>query len=285
MIAAPAIIPEIPAVAPPEAIPAAIKTAIPTALPEALPEAIPAAVRPGHREAPPKSIPKPAAPELRPSKAARHAPVEAPPVPKAAPVHETKVRPVEKAPEKPAVPPPPMRIILTGPRLDLVFCDLDLIEMILVSDKAALAAALNATIPDGWPVSPEVQPLFRDMIKEDPSASGWLGYAAILRSERQVVGDVGFLGPPDAAGSVEIGYSVVTDRRGRGYASEMVEVLARWAFQDERVRRITAHTDFDNGASMKVLENNGFQRTGTSAFMDEGDKLAWTLDRRDTRLL
>jgi ribosomal-protein-alanine N-acetyltransferase len=199
-------------------------------------------------------------------------------VPKAAPVREVKVRPAERAP----VPPP--RLVLSGPRLDLVFCDLDLIEMILY-DQAALAVALNAAVPDGWPVSPEVQPLFRDMIRKDPSLRGWLGYAAILRSERQVVGDVGFLGPPDETGTVEIGYAVVPGRRGRGYAAEMVEILARRAFVDERVRRITAHTDFDNGASMRVLEKNGFQRNGTSAFLDEGDKIAWTLDRKDTRLL
>ena len=155
----------------------------------------------------------------------------------------------------------------------------------ILSDKAALARVLNAVVPDGWPVSPEVQPLFRDMISEDPSAAGWLGYAAVLRSERLVVGDIGFLGPPDAAGVVEIGYSVVSGRRGRGYASEMVEILTRWAFLDERVRRITAHTDPDNGASMKVLEKNGFQRAGTSAFLDQGDKIGWILERKDARLL
>jgi ribosomal-protein-alanine N-acetyltransferase len=176
------------------------------------------------------------------------------------------------------------RRVLSGPRLDLVACDLALLEMIL-NDRPALAAALNATVPDGWPVSPEVQPLFRDFLKSDPSASGWLAYAAILRSERLVVGDVGFLGPPDPAGSVEIGYSVVAGRRGRGYASEMVGILIRWAFEDERVCRISAHTDSDNEASMKVLEKNGFERAGASAFLDQGDKIGWVLERKDTRLL
>ncbi|MGD0781862.1 MAG: GNAT family N-acetyltransferase [Candidatus Aminicenantales bacterium] len=171
---------------------------------------------------------------------------------------------------------------LSGPRLDLVSCDLDLVEMIL-NDKAALAAALDATVPGGWPVSPEVQPLFRDMLKNDPSASGWLGYAAILRSERMVIGDVGFLGPPDPAGNVEIGFSVVSGWRGRGYAAEMVGILIRGAFADDRVSRITAHTDPDNGASMKVLARNGFQRAGSSAFLDQGDKIGWVLEREDAR--
>ena len=172
------------------------------------------------------------------------------------------------------------RLVLSGPRLDLVFCDLALVEMIL-NDRPALAAALNATVPDGWPVSPEVQPLFRDMLKSDPSVSGWLGYAAVLRSERVVVGDIGFLGPPDASGCVEIGYSVLAARRGRGYAVEMMEILIRWAFKDDRVRRIVAHTDPDNPASMRVLEKNGFQRAGLSAFLDQGDKIFWIWERED----
>jgi RimJ/RimL family protein N-acetyltransferase len=251
-------------------------------LPETPPKFIPKADPPPPPAAPPKPAPKPAAPESRPPKAARNAHPE-PIVPKAAPVREPKPRPLEKTPAPP-IPQPLPRMILSGSRLELVFCDLDLIEMILY-DKTALAGALNAAVPEGWPVSPEVQPLFRDMIREDPSARGWLGYAAILRSERQVIGDIGFLGPPDPAGNVEIGYAVVSGRRGRGYASEMVGVLIRWAFEDERVRRITAHTDPDNAPSIKVLEKNGFQRDGTSAFLDEGDKIAWTLERGSARFL
>lgn len=176
----------------------------------------------------------------------------------------------------------PAPLVLSGPRLDLVACDLALVEMIL-NDKPALAAALNATVPDDWPVSPEVQPLFRDLLKDDPGAAGWLGYAAVLRSERVVVGDIGFLGPPDASGCVEIGYSVLAARRGRGYAVEMVEILTLWAFKDDRVHRIVAHTDPDNPASMRILEKNGFQRAGLSAFLDQGDKIGWVLERGNGR--
>ena len=222
-----------------------------------------------------------AAPEFRPQSTPRRPSVESPPAegPKPAPAREAKSRPVEKPRTKTTS---PTRLILTGPRLDLVFCDLDLVDMIL-TDKAALAEALNVTVPDGWPVSPEVQPIFRDMLKIDPSAFGWLGYAAILRSERLVIGDIGFLGPPDPAGNVEIGYSVVAERRGRGYATEMIGILARRAFDDDRVHRITAHTDSDNEASMKVLEKNGFERAGTSSFLDQGDKIGWVLERGDAR--
>jgi RimJ/RimL family protein N-acetyltransferase len=61
----------------------------------------------------------------------------------------------------------------------------------------------------------------------------------------------------------------------------MIEILTRWAFKDGRVRRIVAHTDPDNPASMRVLEKNGFQRAGLSAFLDQGDKIFWILERGD----
>ena len=228
-------------------------------------------------------VPLNAAPVDVPKVSPKESSAIAPAPPKTAPpAREEMPHPAKKPHSK--IKTPPRRLLFSGPRLDLVSCDLDLVEMIM-NDKTALAAALNATIPDGWPVSPEVQPLFRDILKSEPAAAGWLGYAAILRSERLVIGDIGFLGPPDPAGSVEIGYAVVAGWRGRGYASEMIEIMVHRAFNDERVRRITAHTDPDNGSSMRVLEKNGFQRAGTSAFLDQGDKISWVLDRRDTRKL
>jgi RimJ/RimL family protein N-acetyltransferase len=44
-----------------------------------------------------------------------------------------------------------------------------------------------------------------------------------VRATGMVIGDIGFRGPPDAAGIVEIGYSVVAGRRRRGYATEADE--------------------------------------------------------------
>jgi hypothetical protein len=34
---------------------------------------------------------------------------------------------------------------------------------------------------------------------------------------------------------------------------------------------------------MKVLARNGFQRAGSSAFLDQGDKIGWVLEREDAR--
>jgi Acetyltransferase (GNAT) domain len=45
-------------------------------------------------------------------------------------------------------------------------------------------------------------------------------FQIILRETGEVVDDVGFHGPPDEAGTVEIGYSIVEQYRGRGLVGE-----------------------------------------------------------------
>lgn len=92
-----------------------------------------------------------------------------------------------------------------------------------------------------------------------------------IRVDGQVVGDVGFHGPPLAEGPVvvEIGYAVVPALRGRGVASRAVALLLEVAWRDGAVR-VLAETDADNRASQAVLARSGFKRRLS------GD---WALDR------
>ena len=77
-----------------------------------------------------------------------------------------------------------------------------------------------------------------------------------------VVGDIGFFGPPDAAGLLEVGYSIVPNRRRRGYASEAASALVTWALDQPGVQTIVAACDADNAASILTLERVGFRQTG-----------------------
>ncbi len=97
---------------------------------------------------------------------------------------------------------------------------------------------------------------------------GWYGWYAILRKGLKGHGTLiaagGFLGLPSESGVVEIGYSVMEDWRSQGYATEMVNELVNFAFEDPRVRRIVAHTTHQNPASCKVLEHAGFIQSSVS---------------------
>ena len=50
----------------------------------------------------------------------------------------------------------------------------------------------------------------------------------IERESQSVVGDIGFIGPPDEDGSVEVGYSVIPARRGRGDATQAARAIVAW---------------------------------------------------------
>ena len=78
-----------------------------------------------------------------------------------------------------------------------------------------------------------------------------------------LVGGGGFLGPPQG-GAVQIGYSLLPEFQRRGYATEMVGGLVRWALSQPGVDSIAAETEWANPASVRVLEKVGFKPAGSA---------------------
>jgi [ribosomal protein S5]-alanine N-acetyltransferase len=83
-------------------------------------------------------------------------------------------------------------------------------------------------------------------------------FQMILRDTGEVIGDIGFHGPPDDSGTVEIGYSVVEQYRGRGLVGESAVAICELAWSSPEVNRIIARTDSDNEPSAGVLRHAGF---------------------------
>jgi len=77
------------------------------------------------------------------------------------------------------------------------------------------------------------------------------------------VGGIGFFGPPDADGAVEVGYGLVPAVRGRGFASAALTQAIAIAFE-HGVRVVRADTDPANLPSSRVLERAGFRELPTS---------------------
>ena len=97
-------------------------------------------------------------------------------------------------------------------------------------------------------------------------------WVIVERASDTVIGDIGFFGSPTVEGTVEIGYSVVADRRRRGYATEAVAALVGWAKRQPNVSAVLARCDEHNVPSIRMLERLGFARTGK---IDQ--LLAWRL--------
>lgn len=97
---------------------------------------------------------------------------------------------------------------------------------------------------------------------------GW-GPRSIVRGVT-VLGSIGFFGPPqaasDGADEVEVGYGLVPEARGYGFASEALTAMCGAA--DAAGVRVRASVPPDNRASLRVLARCGF--TGLRGADEEG---------------
>jgi RimJ/RimL family protein N-acetyltransferase len=99
------------------------------------------------------------------------------------------------------------------------------------------------------------------------------GDRAIVQKESDaLVGAVGFVpclapfaqlpsqgGQANARFTPEVGlfWALAPAHRGRGLATEAARAMVRFAFDELRVRRVVATTDFDNAASIAVMRRLG----------------------------
>ncbi|MEU6374573.1 GNAT family N-acetyltransferase [Streptomyces sp. NPDC046909] len=87
------------------------------------------------------------------------------------------------------------------------------------------------------------------------------GMFVLVREEDDLaVGGMGFHGPPDEEGRVEIGYDLVEGARGRGYATEALRALSEWALARNDVRTLFATIDAGNVRSQGVVTRAGFRK-------------------------
>lgn len=132
----------------------------------------------------------------------------------------------------------------------------------LVADLTELSSLLGASVPDDWPPETLVDaiPFFFSRLAADPASSGWnLWY--IISPDRVLAGSCGFAGRP-SDGEAELGYAVLPDFRGRGYATEAAVALVEWAFAHPGVVRVAAQAEPSNLASVRVLEKARFVPDG-----------------------
>lgn len=114
-------------------------------------------------------------------------------------------------------------------------------------------------------------------IREDPGCAGWITRAIFDTSARTAVGRAGFHGPPDAAGMVELGYSVDPAHRRRGYASAAVALMLEQVRTDLGVQTVRATISPGNLASRALVAQFGFVEVGDQ--WDDEDGLELVLER------
>jgi len=116
------------------------------------------------------------------------------------------------------------------------------------------------------------------MTNADPAQHAWLTYWLIVFADKSMgVGMAGFKGIPNQRGEVEIGYGLAPQFRRRGFTTEAVEALIKWAFQHHECLAILADTDPLNTASQRVLE-----KVGMAMVQKTDEALFWRINKTST---
>jgi len=124
-------------------------------------------------------------------------------------------------------------------------------------DRATVTALRNGGRLDGW---------HPDFPREDDRDAATLWHDGDVWGPRSIVrgvttlGSIGFFGPPSPGGDgvpeTEVGYGLVAEARGWGFATEALRALL--GHTDEVGVRIRASVAPENARSLRVLAKCGF---------------------------
>jgi len=157
-------------------------------------------------------------------------------------------------------------------RLELIAATEELLQA--EDDLPELARCLQADVPGNWPMplyDSDARQHFLRVLVEHPESVGWTTWYILLLDEtggKTLIGAVGACGQPDDKGTIVVGYSLLDQFHGKGYATEALRGFLEWASPHPRLRRVVADTFPHLTASIRVLEKNGFVPSGVG--FDEG---------------
>lgn len=159
-------------------------------------------------------------------------------------------------------------------RLELVPMSLELMEALLGGDLQSAQQMVGYRIPADWPQVMESVLRFRiPLAREHPDATPLLLLAMVLRADPEVVvGRLGFHGPVDDDGMLEIGYEVFPAHRRQGYAREAAVAMFRWAQRDPAVLRFRASVSPKNAPSRNLVTGLGFVEVGSQWDDEDGEE-------------
>jgi len=130
--------------------------------------------------------------------------------------------------------------------------------------RALLTGGEPEALPPGAPSDPDdVAGWLADGVHRAQREGTGVHLMMLDRAAGRIVGSIGLFHADWQVRSVEIGYGVSATERRKGYATEALVAVARWALTEGGIQRAWLTANTDNLASIRVAEKAGFHREGT----------------------
>lgn len=148
----------------------------------------------------------------------------------------------------------------------------------LEKSKTDLGNLLNVTIAKGWP---QFEAAYKPLEAGTPDLEkyNWGTILFILEKESCLIGSGGFKGQPDSLGVVEFGYEIAPEYWNLGYTTEACKAMRDFAFEQETVHQLIAHTLSEENASNRVLKKIGMHFDSELPDKKLGKIWRWKLEK------
>lgn len=163
-------------------------------------------------------------------------------------------------------------------RLDLVPLAPEAVSALIAGNRGEAERILGLSLPAEFPNAGDLAgflPIQLKRMEAEPHRREWMARLMVGEDEG-AVGHCGFHGPPHTIGRAEIGYTVFSQYRGRGYAKEAARGLVDWAFEQGE-REVYATVSPNNAPSLAVVRRLGFTQVGTQEDEVDGLELVFVI--------
>lgn len=173
-----------------------------------------------------------------------------------------------------------MHEVITTERLELHLLSLPELDAVAAGDGSGLARRIEAAVSAEWLAVVRNLAAFRAaQVRERPDDEPWLLRAIVVSSpaaSRRAIGYLNFHQAPEH-GMAEVGYELLPEAQGQGYAIEAVRGAFAWATRGFGIRHFRASVAPGNERSENLIRKLGFVHTGQQWDEQDGLELVYEL--------